>query len=540
MIRLDRRQLIATSAFGIGGLALPGGALTAQILSAARGFTHNVASGEPASDSVLLWTRFVGDGNAARVKVEVADSGDFRRVVAGGEMVTGPWRDWTAKITVDGLAPGKRYHYRFIGPDGSFSPVGRTKTLPAGGVPRFAIGVFSCANMPVGAFNAYGHAALRDDLDVMLHLGDYFYEYKRGGYPADSPRWDLVLPATEILHLADYRLRYASYRADPDLQAIHNRHPMIASPDDHETANDSWEGGAQNHQPDEGDWTERKAAAMQAYREWMPVDDAPYGTYEIGDLLTLFRTDTRTLARSVQPATDPLFAGADIGGALARFKATSWMDPAQTMMGTRQESWLYHGLRASTAARKKWQVVGTGTQMGNTYTPPEAMTWLAPDAPERNRRYVQAGIALAKAGLPYNMDAWGGYPAARARLLGAAQATRSNLVMLCGDSHNAWAYELSNNGRSAGVEFAGHSVSSSGYESSTKAPPAQVAAALVRASPELKWADTSRRGYMALTLTPQSATNEYVFMQTLATRSTATQPSHTMRVRHGAATLETV
>lgn len=540
MIRIDRRQLIATSAFGLGGLMLPGGALTAQILGAAKGFTHNVASGEPATDSVLLWTRFVGDGRSARVKVEVAEQADFARVVGGGEMVTGPWRDWTAKITVDGLAPGRRYHYRFVGPDGAFSPVGRAKTLPAGSVPRFGIGVFSCSNLPVGVFNAYAHAAARDDIDVTLHLGDYFYEYKRGGYPADNPRWDLVQPQTEIVSLADYRLRYASYRADPDLQAVHNRHPMIVSPDDHETANDSWEGGAQNHQPEEGDWTLRKAAAMQAYREWMPVADAPYGSYEIGDLATLFRTDTRTLARSSVPEIAPLLFDADPAAALARFKQGAWRDPAQTMMGTTQESWLYHGIRQSSAARKRWQVVGTGTQMGETYTPTEALSWLAPTADARAKTYVAAGLALAKAGLPYNMDAWGGYPAARARLLGAAQAARANLVMLCGDSHNAWAYELSNAGRRAGVEFAGHAVTSNGYESATSAPPAQVAAALVKASPELKWADTSRRGYMALTLTPQAATNEWVFMQTIATRSLATQASHRMRVRAGSAMLETV
>lgn len=540
MIRIDRRQLIATSAFGLGGLVLPGGFATAQVLGAARGFTHNVASGEPATDSLLLWTRFVGSDSSAHVKVELAETADFARVVARGEMITGPWRDWTVKITVDGLIPGRYYHYRFVGPDGTVSPVGRSKTLPADDVTRFVVGVFSCSNLPVGAFNAYAHAAVRDDIDLVLHLGDYFYEYKRGGYPADSPRWDLVAPQTEVLSLADYRLRYASYRADPDLQAIHNRHPMIASPDDHESANDSWEGGAQNHQPEEGDWTLRKIASVQAYREWMPVSDIPYSTYDIGNLATLFRTDTRTLARSAQPETDQLFAAADVKGALAAFKGGVWRDPAQTMMGTTQEIWLKHALRASTVAKKRWQVVGTGTIMGETYMPAEATTWISPDASERSRRYTLGGIELAKAGLPFNFDNWGGYPAARARLLAAAQAANANLIMLAGDSHNAWAYELSNGGKYAGVEFAGHAVSSPGYESSVKVDPKIVAAALVKASPELKWCDTSRRGYMTLTLTPTAATNEWVFMKTIASRSVATDPSQRMRVRAGSAKLETV
>ena len=541
MIRIDRRQLIVTSAFGLGGLMLPGGRLAAQALAAARGFTHDVASGEPDTDSVLLWTRYVGAGASAHVRAQISETADFAKVVATNEMITGPWRDWTVKITLDGLAPGKRYYYRFLDSDNEMSPVGRTKTLPVGATPKFNLAVFSCSNLPVGEFNAYGHAAARDDIDLTMHLGDYFYEYKRGGYPENSPRWDLVQPQSEILSLADYRLRYASYRADPQLQALHNRHPMIASMDDHESANDSWEGGAQNHQADEGDWTLRKLAATQAYREWMPVGDEPYKAYAIGDLATLFRTDTRLLMRSSQPETESIFKEADVQAALAKFKRERWADPAVTMMGTAQESWLAHGLKASVRAKKRWQVVGTGTIMGETYMPREAAAWLKPDAVERNRQYTMRGIELTKAGLPFNFDNWGGYPAARGRLLDAAQAASANLVMLAGDSHNAWAYDLSNKGRAVGVEFAGHAVTSPGYESSTSGTdPKIIAAALVKSSPELKWADTSRRGYMALTLTPAAATNEWVFMQTIGAQSLVTQPSHRMRVKPGVAKLETV
>jgi alkaline phosphatase D len=314
---------------------------------------------------------------------------------------------------------------------------------------------------------------------------------------------------------------------------------MIVSMDDHESTNDSWEGGAQNHQADEGDWSVRKSASLQAWREWMPVSDAPYGSYDIGNLATYFRTETRLLARTKPPEVAPLFFGGDIPAALAKFKDGAWRDPAMTMMGSTQESWLARGLRASAATNKRWQIVGTGTIMGETYVPPEAPTWLTADSDPRAKQYIAAGLALTKAGLPYNMDAWGGYPAARARLLKAATAANANLVMLAGDSHNAWAYELSNGGKRVGVEFAGHAVTSPGYEASMKADPKLVAAALVKSSPELKWCDTSRRGYMALTLTPTSATNEWVFMQTIATKSVATQASHRMRVRAGTAALET-
>ncbi len=540
MIRIDRRQLIATSAFGLGGLVLPGGMATAQTLNTARGFTHNVASGEPDRDSVLLWTRFAGTGDSAEVNVEVSDTVGFAKIVGGGVAITGPWRDWTVKITVDGLSPNRRYFYRFVGPDGSKSPVGRTKTLPVGATSAFNIAVFSCSNLPVGVFNAYAHAAARDDIDVMLHLGDYFYEYKRGGYPADNPRWDLVAPQTELYSLADYRLRYASYRSDPDLQALHNRHPMILSWDDHESANDSWEGGAQNHQPDEGDWALRRLAAIQAYREWMPIDDMPYKSYELGTLGTLYRTETRLLARTEQTEPAKFFAAMDVPAELAAFKAKSWRDPARTMMGTTQESWLAHALKASTTAKRTWQIVGVGTIVGETFTPPEAASWVGADADARAKRYVAGGLALAKAGLPFNFDNWGGYPAARARMLAAAQAAKANLVVLSGDSHNAWAYDLKNNGARAGVEFAGHAVTSAGFESSTRGTdPATIAAAFVKSSPEMRWCDTAQRGYMRLALTPTAATNEWVFMQTIATRSLATSTSHKMRVRPGTATLET-
>lgn len=531
-LSLDRRSLILTGSFGLGALSIPGFAL-AQ--GGAKGFTHSVASGEPAPDSILLWTRYVPDGDTAEVKVELSTTADFARVVAGGVMVTGPWRDYTVKITVGGLKPGTRYFYRFIAPDGSFSPVGETKTLPVGEVSRFTAAVFSCSNMPFGYFNAYGHAAARADVDMWVHLGDYFYEYKQGGYAppggAIGNRWPE--PAGELIHLADYRLRYQSYRADPDLQELHRVKPMIAQWDDHESSNDAWEGGAENHQADEGDWNARRAAAMQAYREWMPVPDEYWGTYQIGTLATLFRTETRLLGRTNQPEIAPLFMEADPVKALTAFRNGAWMDPAATMMGSEQELWLDHAMRASVKAGTKWQVVGFGTIMGETRAPMEAATWVAPDAPARVKAYVQAGILAGKVGLPLNFDNWGGYPAARARFLKSAQSMGADLIVISGDSHNAWAYDLAQDGKAAGVEFAGHSVSSPGYEAAVKVDAKQVASALVNANPELKWCDTSRRGYMALTLTPGSVRNDWLFVDTVAERKAAASIGHSATVARG-------
>ena len=411
---IDRRSVVLTGMFGLGAFAIPGLA-TAAGLTDLQGFTHAVASGEPAADSMLLWTRYVpADSGAVELRVEVAETSDFARVVGGGAQMTGPWRDHTAKITVDGLQPGRSYHYRFVAPDGSFSPVGRTRTLPGDGLRPWRAAIFSCSNMGYGWFNAYGHAVARDDIDCVIHLGDYFYEYAPDHYPPakDAVLGRVPLPASETIHLADYRLRYASYRADTDLQALHSKLPMIAQWDDHESANDSWEWGAENHDTKtEGDWNPRRAAAIQAYREWMPVSDEPWKAYDIGGLATLFRTETRLLARTAQPDVAPLFKSADPVAALKAFRDGAWMDPAATMMGSQQEVWLAHAMRASVKSGRRWQVVGFGTIMGQTVMPADATGWLT-GASARARGYVESGIAAAKAGLPFNYDNWGGYPAA--------------------------------------------------------------------------------------------------------------------------------
>jgi alkaline phosphatase D len=537
-IQMDRRKLLLTGTLGLGSLILPAGLANAQALLGLTGFTHNVASGEPGPDSVLLWTRYKPEaGGAAKVRVEVSDSNSFTKIVGGGQMVTGPWRDNTVKITVDGLAPGKWHWYRFIAPDGTISPIGRTKTLPVGKISKFNIAIYSCSNLGFGEFNAYGHGAARSDIDLVLHMGDYFYEYGRGGYDIGADFSRRIFPADEILTLADYRLRYASYRVDPQLQALHQNFPVIANTDDHEGANDGWEGGAQNHQMDEGDWSTRRNAAMQVWREWLPVGEQPWKAYEIGDLATYFRTDTRMVARSKQNDYQAIMRSADDPQkALAAFRDGAWQDDSATMMGSEQESWLYHNFARNKAL---WAVLGVGTNMGYNYTPTEALNWVPPSTPERNKGFIKQGIAAAKAGLPYNLDNWGGYPKARSRLFSAAQRADANLVVVTGDSHNGWAFDLPEGGRPAGVEFGGQSVTSPGYESATQGTdPLLVAKGIVAGSKELRWMDASNRGYMVLSLTPQAATNEWVFMETVKAKSLAVKGSHRMKVRPGRKMLE--
>lgn len=527
----DRRGLLGLGLTG-GALALlPGGALAAVPM---RGFTHSVASGDPAAESVLLWTRFVGTGSAAQpLRVEVAAEPGFGRIVARAEGVAEPAADWCVRVRAEGLTPGKWYFYRFIGPDGTRSETGRTRTLPVGRTDRFNVAVFSCSNIGFGYFNAYGHAAKRNDIDLVVHVGDYLYEYENGKYPdaGKGVAGRLAGPAGEIIKLDDYRMRYADYRRDPDLRALHRRFPMISIWDDHEFANDAWKDGAENHQPDEGDWAARKAVARQAYQEWLPVGSRAYNRYDIGDLTSLLVLDTRVEGRDRQLSLAPVIKGGR--EALIGFRDGAWSDAKRTLLGFEQERWLADNLKASTAAGTRWQLVAQQIVMGKIVSPKQAADWLGPDAAPRAKAYMQAGLLAASIGLPMNLDSWGGYDPARSRLLKSAQDANADLVVVSGDSHNAWACDLAEGGKPAGVEFAGQGVTSPGFEAALKADPKIVEAGVIGANPELKWADLSRRGYLTVAFTPAAARADWVFMKTIRSPSYATGPGHTATVRRG-------
>ncbi len=284
-------------------------ALRPAIASPAASFDFGVASGDPTPTGVLLWTRVTPrfDGET-EVNWQVARDPEFGRVVAQGTTSTSAARDYTVKVEVEGLAPGESYFYRFTSLQ-AVSQVGRTKTLPVGELGRFVFGVCSCSNYPAGYFNAYKLMAQTDSIDAVLHLGDYIYEYPKNGYASqDSRRLQREsLPGHETVSLADYRARHAQYKSDPDLQDVHARHPFIVTWDDHESTNDSWTGGAQNHDESEGDWVTRRDAAVQAYYEWMPIREpekrdrtAIYRAFELGDLATLVMLETRMSARTEQ------------------------------------------------------------------------------------------------------------------------------------------------------------------------------------------------------------------------------------------------
>ena len=529
-LAIGRRQLLKVGMFGIAAIATPG---AAQLLFA-RGFTHGVASGEPAARSVLLWTRYVGGGETP-LQCEVAGELSFSRIVGGGAVIASESNDYCAKLVVDGLEPDRWYYYRFIAPDGSYSDIGRTRTLPLGDVKRFGVGVFSCANMPFGWFNAYAHAAARNDLDLLVHVGDYLYEYGSDSNPQLQIPGRPIEPRHEMVTLQDHRLRYAAYRADPDLRRLHQLFPMIAQWDDHEFANDAWMNGAGNHQPDqEGDWQVRTAIAKRVYREWLPVSDDLYNVYEIGSLATLFRLETRLVGRMEPLDIGGALAGhGDLDKAIADFRDNRWNAPDRTILGARQEAWLASELQKSTARGKRWQIVAQQVVMGALSFPADTGSWVSQDASPQVRQRMQATAAISRAGLPFNMGAWDGYPAARDRLLKAAQDSGSNLIVLSGDSHNAWGNNLRHGGKPAGVEYASSSVTSPGLESFLPLNLQNMPLAMREANPDLIFADIGHRGYVSLQITPSHVRGAWHFAHSVKVRSAIDFTDHPLTVRWG-------
>ncbi|MBX7481767.1 alkaline phosphatase D family protein [Qipengyuania qiaonensis] len=514
---LDRRTLLKGGLLGLGAAGAP---LAAQ--DPAAGFTHGVASGEPGSGRVLVWTRYVGNGDTS-LEFELSESPDFARAASGGQVTASADNDWCCKAWAEGLQPGHWYYFRFTAPDGSQSDVGRTKTLPDGPTEKFRMAVFSCSNLGFGWFNAYAHAAVDGNFDCALHLGDYFYEYGPGTYPSsdEAQPGRTLFPASEVVSLADYRLRYATYRRDPDLRRLHQLYPMIAGWDDHESANDSWKDGAQNHQPEtEGEWSVRKATAVKAYREWMPVSDEPWAAYEVGNLATLFRLETRLTARAEQFSYGSILAGKtspdDAMAALIAFREGAYRDPGREMLGMQQQAWLADGLKRSAGAGKPWQVLVQQVLMGNLATAPVLAEGLPADLPDYVRQRILAGTMAGRAELPLNMDAWDGYPAARDRLFESALEADANIVSLAGDTHNAWAFDLDRAGAKVGVEFGVQGVTSPGLESyASYLPTSDLERATIAHNRQLKWMDGSRRGYMAVELTPGSASCEFRFLSSV-------------------------
>lgn len=529
MSRLTRRGALKFGVAGMGAAGLAGACeTTGTTYSGNVAFEHGVASGDPTQTAVVLWTRVTpATPGPVPVRWSVARDPGFKSVVRRGVFDTGPARDYTVKIDVDGLEPGQVYYYWFsVG--GTASQGGITRTLPAAGMADYRMAVVSCSNWPFGYFNAYREISKRRDVDAVIHLGDYIYEYGGTGYGGTEGK-ELGRnhePPTEIVSLGDYRTRYAQYRTDPDLQAAHAVAPWFCTWDDHESANNSYRTGAENHQVEtEGDWTARKAAAVQAYLEWMPVRDPVAGRareaiwrkVDIGDLATLFLLESRLVGRDEDLTFDEIFlaAEADRPAAVAALKAKV-DNPNRTMLGQEQEAWLAEGLKASAAAGRKWQVLGNQVTMAKVRMP-DLRRGLSPEkyarVPDRSKRFW----STAQYGFEWNLDAWSGFPAARERLYAAARQAKARLVTLTGDTHTAWANELHDaEGGRRGVEFGCTSVTSPG--AGTSMPFEELNWMMPEANPDVLYYDAFSKGFTLLTLKADQVEAEFVKVSTIKSR----------------------
>lgn len=489
-------------------------------------FYHGVASGDPLSDKVIIWTRVTPEADSTiHVKYYVATDTSFTNIVKSGEVTTDSTKDYTVKVDVEGLSAGKTYFY-FFKAIGANSLIGRTKTVPVtdniNGNLKFA--VVSCNNYEGGFFNAYGRIAERHDIDAVIHLGDYIYEYAPGQYRDTTlkNRNSNLAPAKEIVNQADYRLRYSVYRLDPDLQAAHQQHPFITVWDDHESANDSYKDGADNHtEGAEGVWANRKALAKKVYFEWMPIRNHPdqkiYRKVSYGNLMDLFMLDTRLEGRDKPPVN---FDDADQG---------------RKMISQEQFNWLIDGLKTSTA---KWKVVGNQAILSVYNVGFAAARTGNPAAPT-----ILDSIRLSE---NLFIDDWRGYTAQRGELIDSIDKKKiNNVIIVTGDSHCTWAFDVTKNPNvypgtfnlpqasatynretgagSVAVEFGTPGISSQNFDESIGLQSALGFQSVINKAiatpfgnvyynPHLKHVDLVQQGYMVLDIKKDSSQTDWFYV----------------------------
>lgn len=464
-------------------------------------FYHGVASGDPLTDAVIIWTRIHAESDNITVTWQVAEDENFNSVVIAGENIAKPASDYTIKVDVKGLQPGKQYFYRFKSGD-NYSPVGRTRTLPSGATEEVKFAVVSCSNWEFGYFNAYKQIAEKE-LDAVIHLGDYIYEYGIGTY-GDTSLGKLHVPPYEIISLDDYRTRYSQYRLDPDLRKIHQMHPFISIWDDHEIANNAYETGAQNHQPNEGSFEERKEAARQAYYEWMPVRDNQehYRSFQYGELAQLIMLDER-LAGRTEPAADTT--------------SIATLPPDHTMLGKQQLSWFKDQLKKN---NERWQIIGNQV----------VFSYLNYGTKDQN----------------LNPDSWDGYPMERKEIVNLlAQEKIDNVIFLTGDTHASWAFEVTPNPfikydsatgiGAVAVEFGTPSVNSANVDEKypTDSVKLHEQTVIKPLNPHLKYLNLRDHGYLMITLKAEEAIAQWFFINSVKEKTSEEFLGKTIRLDHG-------
>lgn len=552
---LSRRRFLINSILTTGGLLLAPNFISCTNDDTIFGvpedyspdnFAHGVASFDPTHNQVIIWTRYNTSESEAKIYWQVAYDSQFETVFRSGEVITDASRDYTIAIELQNLEADKKLYYRFFNQqDRSVSVIGETITLPIT-TDLIKLAVCSCSNYPAGLFNVY-KAMATSDADIIVHLGDYIYEYGQGQYGTNEFTTSLNRshePANEIITLAEYRMRYKQYRSDKNLQLAHQKKPFICVWDDHEITNDTYKDGAENHQPNEGSFEARKADAIKAYSEFLPLRSSNtsliYRNFNIGNLVNLIMLDTRVIARDKQ------LEYSNYIDASGNFNSTSfqtdWLNPNRTLLGTTQRNWLISQVNSSTA---RWQVLGQQVLMGKMFIPAEMLLGLgavvggSPTALQQFQqtltqlvsiklRYqngdptlTNAEIARITTVLPYNLDAWDGYPVEREILFNSFAGKK--VVCLAGDTHNAWYNNLvDNSSNEIGKEFATASVTSPGLEYYLGIDAASISGfenAMQILINDLNYMNSSDRGYLTLTFTPSNVESKWNFVSTIFTEN---------------------
>ena len=486
-------------------------------------FSHGVASGDPTHTSSVIWTRVspVGSDDML-VYWEVAADQHFAGVVRSGSMKATAERDFTVKVDVDGLKPGQMYYYRFKAA-GLYSEPGRTRTLPEGQVDRLTIALASCSNYAFGYFNAYEVISADKDIQFVLHLGDYLYEYGIDGWGGQESKQlgREHQPAHEILSLSDYRQRHAQYKADPASRLMHAAHPLICIWDDHESANNPYIHGAQNHQPGEGKWFERRNASVQAYFEWMPVRDPQPGeredelwrAFEFGDLATMITLETRHTGREQQVDYEEYLPAIKTAEQRQTFMDDVMGDPQRDMLSVKMKAFYKQHVAESVKQGQPWRLLGNPIPMARIHLPD-----VNDIAATLDDKTMGGYLMVGELDLPWYSDTWDGYGGAREHFY---QMNRdqgvSDLLVLTGDSHSFWANELfDRSGQPMGLELGTSGISSPGdFLPYGKTIAAEMDRRMANHNQEVRWTDGLHNGFVKLTVTPEKAIADFVTVNTV-------------------------
>lgn len=512
---------------------------------ASKVFSHGVASGDPDQTSVVIWTRISSVDKETSCDWFLASDAGFKNIVSQGQFLTSDKRDFTVKVLVDNLAPGNAYFYRFE-VNGTSSMFGQTQTLPTGHVKELTLAIATCSNYPFGYFNAYESIANDLEIDLVIHLGDYIYEYGVDGYGGETGKriGRNHHPSHEILTLEDYRQRHAQYKSDQGSLAMHARHPMIVIWDDHESANNPWTDGAQNHQAEEGDWTERRKASLQAYYEWLPIRDPAndkdrgnyWRHYKFGDLASIITLESRHTGRSKQiEYSEHLDELSDKDNA-QNFLKNVVGAKNRNMLSEEMKAFLIAELKESVDSQRRWRIIGSQSIMAKSTSPElnePIFDVLRKNLKGRIASTLESRTRLGELNLPDDLDAWDGYPQAREQFYQISKtANAQDLLVLSGDSHSFWANSLYDDAYlPVGLELGSTGISSPrsllslGEEGLKRFDELNA-----EHNKEIVWSDGRHRGYIRLHIKHDGGKADFIAISDVETRNFSSKIIHSVEI----------